>query len=386
MLECPLADILKVATNYLSYFEKLSTLFMKLGTSWALHEDFAQLFPRSEILQTHFYEYLIVLMRLCNNIVVFGQKKVSAQLISSLGTSFDSEFGAIQKELDQWGYLIQQQCQLQAMKTINSAEKSRLYDLKQRVLRRLSPFQSDFETRWRRQRKRGTCKWIFDTQIFKDWESTRTSATLCVSGKLGSGKTVSMANIVARTDLEQPCAYAFCASQEPNSMKAANILGTIAFNLLDHVPEKAVAWGEAETSKAMTNNFDPESIIDFVLDILPNDRMYIVLVDGLEECSDADMTDVISGLCRLTQNRDVLLCYSSRSDSHLYHVATQYFQPKLSISHDDFSHDAELETYIVEEVTRRNATRHLSPELEELVKNQLIVGAQGMSVDNTPCE
>lgn len=367
----------------MGYFEKLSTLFMRLGTSWALHEDFAQLFPRSEILQTYFCEYLVTLMKLCNKVVVFGHKSTGAQLFSSLGSSFDSEFGSIQKELDQWGCLIQQQCQVLAMKIANGAEKSRSHDVKQRILRRLSPDQSDLETRWRRQRKKGTCEWIFDNPIFKNWKSMETSATLCVTGKLGSGKTVSMANIVARTDLEQPCAYAFCASQEPTSLKATSILGGIAFSLLDHLPPEAMIWGDAEQFDAMINTFDPESIINSVLGLLPVDGTYIIIVDGLEDCSGADITDVISGLRRLAQKRVVLLCYSSRSDSRFQHVAKQNLKPEFLISHDDSNHDAELESYIVKEVTRRNASRHLSSDLEELVKKQLIIGAQGMSVSNT---
>lgn len=367
-----------MAANYLSYFEKLSTLFMKLGTSWALHEDFVQLFPRSEILQTYFFEYLVVLVKLCNKIVVFGQKKAGAQLLSSLGSSFDSEFGAIQKELDQWGCLIQQQCQILSTKMATGAEERKIHSLKQRILRRLSPHQGDFETRWRRQRKKGTCDWIFNTEGFKGWRAMQTSATLCISGKLGSGKTVSMANIVARTNVGHPCAHAFCASQESSSLKATEILGSIALSLLDQLPAEAIAWREAERHNATISSFDAERIIDFVLGLLPKDRTYIVVTDGLEDCSDADMTDVMSGLCRLIKNRTVLLCYSSRSDSRFHHVAKQHLAPEFLVSHDDFNHDAELEAYIVDEVTRRNATRHLSPDLEELVKKQLIIGAQGM--------
>lgn len=380
MLKCLSADTLEIAANYLSYFEKLSTLFMRLGTSWALHEDFAQLFPRSEILQTYFCEYLIVLMKLCQKVVVFGQKSTGAQLFSTLGSSFDSEFGTIQKELDQWGCLIQHKCQVLAMKIATGAEQSRSHDLKQRILRRLSPFQGEFETRWRRQRKKGTCEWIFDTPGFKDWKSMRTSATLCISGKLGSGKTVSMANIVARTDLKQPCAHAFSAAQEPDSLKAASILGSVAFNLMDHLPAEAIAWKKAENFDAMVNTFDPESIISFLLDLLPTDGTYIVIADGLEDCSDADLKDVISGLRRLNKDRTVLLCYSCRSGSRFQYIARQYLTPEFFISLDNVNHDVELESYIAEEVTRRNATRHLSPELEELVKKQLILGAQGMSV------
>ncbi|KAI7788245.1 hypothetical protein LA080_012312 [Diaporthe eres] len=286
---------LTIATNYMNYFEKLSTLFMRLGTSWALHEDFAQLFPRSEILQAYFCEYLIVLMKLCNKVVVFGRKNIGAQLFSSIGSSFDSEFGTIQKELDQWGCLIQQQSQLLAMKIATGAENSRFYDLKQRTLRRLSPHQQDFETRWRRQRKKGTCEWIFNTPSFTDWKFMQTSGTLCIS--------------------------------------------------------EAIAWREAEQFDAMISVFDPESIVNLVLALLPMDRTYIIIVDGLEDCFDADITDL---------------------------VAKQHFEPEFSISHDDVNHDAELESYIVKEVATRNTTRHLSPELEELVMKQLILGAQGM--------
>lgn len=370
----------QIATSYLTYFEKLSTLFMRLGTSWALHEDFARLFPASQELQAYFCEYLVVLMKLCNKIVVFCQKKTGAQLLSSLGSSFDSEFGPVQKELDQWGCLIQQQTQILVTKMATSAEKGKFQGFKQKMLRRLSPDQNDFETRWRRQRKKGTCGWIFDSPTFRNWESMRASSKLCVSGKLGSGKTVSMANIVAQTDLEQPCAHVFCAAQEPSSLKATMILGSIAFNLLDHLPSEAVSWREAQKNIGTISSFDPERIIDFLLTLLPEERTYIIIADGLEDCSDADMTDVLVGLDRLAQNRTVLLCYSSRSDSRFHHIAKRRLQPEFFISLDDSNHDTELQAYITDEVTRRNATRHLSPDLEELVKDQLIIGAQGMSV------
>lgn len=359
---------------------------MKLGTSWTLHEDFAQIFPLSKVLQAYFCEYLIVLMKLCNKVIVFGQKNIGAQLLSSFGSSFDSEFGATQKELDQWGCLIQQQTQLLATKIAAGAENGRFQNLKQRLLQRLSPHQNDFETRWRRQRRKGTCKWIFDTPSFKDWKSMRKSAAICISGKLGSGKTVSMANIVARMGLVQPCAYVFCAFQEPNSLKAPNILGTIAYNLLDNLPTDNIIWREVEESNSRFNTFDPESIVDFILGLLPTDRTYVIIADALEDSSDDDISDVIHGLRRLMQHRLVLLCYSSRSDSKFQLMAKQHLTPEFSVSHDDHKHDDELEDYIVEEVTRRNATRHLSPKLEDLVKKQLIAGAQGMLVTNAPYE
>lgn len=370
--------MIQIATSYLSYFEKLSSLFMRLGTSWALHEDFSRLFPASEVLQTFFCEYLVVLMKLCNKVVVFCQKGTGSQLLYSLGSSFDSEFGSIQKELDQWGCLIQQKTQLLATKMATNTHKGRFQDLKQRLLRRLSPHQNEWEFRWRRQRKKGTCKWIFDSQSFKDWKSMERSATLCVIGKLGSGKTVTLANVVARMNLDQPCAHAFCASREPTSLDATHILGSIAYNLLDNLPAEATSRRKVEENQSKL--FEPESIIKLLLSLLPKDRKYIIIADGLEDCSSDDIDDVLHGLCRLMQNRVVLFCYSSRSDSRFQQVCDQKLAPNFSVSHDDINHDVELQAYILEEIDRRNETRHLPPELEDLVKQQLVIGAQGMSV------
>lgn len=128
------------------------------------------------------------------------------------------------------------------------------------------------------------------------------------------------------------------------------------------------------------NAFDSVSIMDFILGLLPKDKRYVIIADGLEDVSDAEITDVILGLRRLMQHRIVLLCYSSRSGSRFHRLANDQITSAFSVSHDDFKHDEEIEAYIVEELIRRNATRHLSPDLEELVKKQLLVGAQGMSV------
>ncbi|KAG8158663.1 hypothetical protein KVR01_011785 [Diaporthe batatas] len=368
---------LTIATNYLGYFEKLSTLLMRLNTSWTLHEDFSRLFPTSEVLQAYFCEYLVVLMRLCNKVVMFCRRKTGAQLLSSIGSSFDSEFGPVQKELDQWGYLIQQQTQVLATRLVVDSQQDKFYNLKQQLLWRISPHQNEFETRWRRERKKGTCGWIFDTSSFEGWRSSQTSATLCISGKLGSGKTVFMANLVARMNLEQPCAYVFCASQEAISTKAEHILGSIAFNLIGNLPTEETSH-RILAQNDIKQAFDPETIIDLLLRLLPKDRRYIIIADGLENCPDVDLHDVLLGLRRLSQNRLVLFCYSSRSNSRFQQVADEQLAPGYFVSHDNSNHDEELDAYIVAEVTRRNTTRHLSPDLEELVKRQLISGAQGM--------
>lgn len=369
-----------MATNHLNYFEKLSCLFMRLGTSWALHEDFVQLFPRSEALQTYFCEYLIVLMTLCNKIIVFSNRSTTSQLFSSMGMSFESEFGMIEKELNQWGLLIQQSAQIQATRVMNGAEMNRIEGLKQQVLRLLSPHQAEFVSRWRRQRKLGTCQWIFDTPSFSDWKSMQSSTTLRVTGKLGTGKTVTLANIVARTAIEHQCAYAFCASLEPSSLNARDVLGTVGFHMIDSLPKGTISWTSVEGIVARINTFDTQGLVDFILRLLPADQRYFIVMDGLEDIPDAELSDVLLGVRRLMKERVILLCYSSRSHSRFCRIADEQLTPRFSISHEDLGHEIELEAYIVEELNRRNSTGSLAPDLLDLVKKQLLMGAQGMSV------
>lgn len=372
----------QTATNYRGYFERLSSLFMKLGTSWDLHNDFAQIFPQSQALQSFLCEYLIVLMRLCRKTVAFSNKSFAGQVWSSLGASFDSEFKPLQEEMDKWGLMIQHKTQQLATVCVVDAEMFRRRDYKQRMLRLLSPNQSQHVTTWRRHRRKGDCKWIYQTEAYKSWLTLDASSTLCISGKLGSGKTVTLANIVAQINMHQPCAFFFCTFKEPESLKAANILGSIAFHLLDSIPGDDSTWDvlarqEDTTSRVLTST----GIIHLLADLLPENARHVLVFDGLEDCPNDEITEVIHGIRRLMARRVVILCYSARSGSMFQRLTVQELAPKFSLSLDGEMHDQAIEAYINKELARRiqsSQTGIFSDRLEKLVKKQLLAGAQGM--------
>lgn len=378
----PDAADFQTATNFRGYFERLSSLFMKLGTSWELHNDFSQIFPHSEALQTFLCEYLIVLMRLCRKAVLFSNKSLAGQLWSSLGASFDSEFKPLQEEMDKWGLMIQYKTQQLAMASVVDADKFRRRDYKQRTLHLLSPNQSQHITTWRRHRRKGDCKWIYQTAAYKSWISEDASSTLCISGKLGSGKTVTMANIVGQINMHQTCAFFFCTFKDQESLKATSVLGSIAFHLLDSIPGDNSIWDvlsrqEDTGSRVLTST----GIIHLLIELLPEHSKYVVVFDGLEECPYDEVIEVINGLRRLMARRVVLLCYSARSGSVFQHLAAQNLDTKFSISLDNEMHDEEIKAYITEEVARRKQTNQsglFNDELVEMVKQQLLAGAQGM--------
>lgn len=355
---------------------------MKLGTSWELHNDFAQIFPQSEALQAYLCEYLIILMRLCRKAVLFSNKSLAGQLWSSLGASFDSEFKPLQAEMDKWGLMIQYKTQQLAMESVVDADKFRRRDYKHRTLHRLSPNQSQHITTWRRHRRKGDCKWIFQTAAYKSWMAEDVSSTLCISGKLGSGKTVMMANIVAQISMHHTCAFFFSTFKDEESLKAANILGSLAFHLLDSIPGEDSTWDAlSRQDDALSRALTSTAIIRLLTDVLPEHAKYVLVFDGLEDCPNDEITEVIYGLRRLMARRKVLLCYSARSGSMFQRLTVQKLAVEFSLSLDAEMHDEEIKAYITKEIDRRKQTSQpglFSDELLALVKQQLLVGAQGM--------
>ncbi|KAK7697028.1 hypothetical protein SLS64_013984 [Diaporthe eres] len=321
-------------------------------------------------------------MRLCRKAVLFSNKSLAGQLWSSLGASFDSEFKPLQEEMDKWGLMIQLKTQQLATASMVDADKFRRRNYKQRTLHLLSPNQPQHITTWRRHRKKGDCKWIYQTAAYKSWIAEDKSSTLCVSGKLGSGKTVMMANIVAQINMHQTCAFFFCTFKDQDSLKATAVLGSIAFHLLDSIPGDDSTWDvlsrqDDTVSRVLTS----AEIINLLTNLLPEHAKYVLVLDGLEDCPNDEITEVIHGIRRLMARRIVLLCYSARSGSMFQRLTVEKLAAKISISLDEEMHDEEIKAYITEEIARRKQTSQpglFSDELVELVKQQLLAGAQGM--------
>lgn len=386
--------------SFLSYFDKLSTLFLRLGTSWSLHERFAELFPQSKVLQDYLCEYLIVVVGLCRRVVTFTKKSSASKFFATLGSSFEDEFSPIQKEMDQWGYILQKQAEHLAIKLnikqgersldllsslsshiSSESRKARAEAFNYQVIHSLSPGQSQYEKTWRRHRAKGTCKWIFEHESYKRWSSkSTTSATLVLEGKLGSGKTVAMANLVTQmhTTIKIPTAYFFCDFKEPDSLKAINILRSIAYHILDSIRRDDINWESImrRWNSVFPNLTSPDDVVVFLLRLIPVYQHYSIILDGLESCDLEEATEVLDSLRRLMDARLIHLCYSTRS-------RFRDFQARLpsqtfSINLDEAAHHEEIELFIRQEISRRNENGELEPELVSLAVKQLVAGSQGM--------
>ncbi|KAK3693436.1 hypothetical protein B0T22DRAFT_487138 [Podospora appendiculata] len=385
--------------GHYGYFEHVSELLMRLTTSWSIAQDFAQHFPSSTELQTYLVEYLIRVVRLCHKIILVSNRSAHALLAASLFSSFELEFQPAQQELDQWGVLIEKKfaslsTQLtleghaaaakrsQSLRALVSskARKQRLYDQQRRLLDNLSPDQGYFESIWRRERKNGNCVWLLDTPNYKSWK-TEEPSTLLITGHLGGGKTVALANIAADVSVDKNgCAVFFCKQEDPGTLKSSAIIGSIAYQMIQSNLAKC-SWETLDKDfQKLAMLMDVESITEFLPGFLPKHKQYFVVVDGLEDCPTQELEEIMETLQSLWSRMKLSLCFSCRPDSKTEQATERIFKVHHRLFINDAGRDIEIHNFIKAEVARRNSSRKepLGGDLESQIVEQLTLGAQGM--------
>ena len=114
---------LLAASNFSSYFEKVSNLLMIVGCTCPRLVDFGLLYPASDRLHKSLYEYYTEAVRLCQKIVEFTKKPGIVQFSKTLFSPFEAQFGPIQKALERLGRNVQGEISL-AAKSQQSEEAS----------------------------------------------------------------------------------------------------------------------------------------------------------------------------------------------------------------------------------------------------------------------
>ncbi|KAF7507921.1 hypothetical protein GJ744_009955 [Endocarpon pusillum] len=318
---------LLLSVNFFSYLEKLSTLLMTVGRSAPRYQEMALLYSRSKNLQSHLSEYFIVVVHLCHQLLKFTQKSTLGQITSTLS---DSDMKTYQSELDLWAGTIKEEVDLlMARKIEEEAEKnsrfralsskvSKSVSLQQKIETKLFVLNScsmyDYEATWKQTRKVGNATLFNQTAEYQDWKGRTDSCTLMYTGKLGSGKSVSLANIVDDLNLhvrkkDIVVAYFFCRHDVSESLKARTVIGSLARQLLLSVPDLTKVVGLlGEASPAL----DFEGLFRLLQRALPPKCKAYFILDGLDECNDVERNIMISQLRKLQEIFALLLCVSLR--------------------------------------------------------------------------
>jgi hypothetical protein len=347
-----------------SYLEKLSGLLMNAGRSAPRYENMALLYPRSKILQSHLAEYFIVVVGLCHTTFKFIRKSTIGQFTSSLG---DSELKSHQSNLELWANSIKEEISmLVAEKIGEEAQENTLFralmskgsksmSIEQklrnrlRVLNILSTY--DYETPWKQARKTGNATLFNRTPDYQDWRGQEASCTLLYKGKLGSGKSVLLANIVDDLNLYVPrkdiiVAYFFCCYDIPESLNAGTIIRSLVRQFLVSIPEFDIP---AKFLNDTTSAPDFDDMFSLLLSALPSKFRAYLILDGLDECDDSERIILTQQLRRLQDKFTMLVCISFRLEPDMvFKLNPKDFTALRSISMSEDNPD--IETFINEEL------------------------------------
>ncbi|KAI9763674.1 MAG: hypothetical protein M1839_006322, partial [Geoglossum umbratile] len=381
--------------NFSSYLEKLSTLLMTVGCSAPRYQMMALLYSPSKNIQSYLSEYFIVVVRLCYQVLKFTKKSTFGQFASTLS---DSDIKIYQLELDRWANTIKEEANLLIAKKIDeeaqenfqfralSSKYSESVSLRRKMKTNLRVLDLcsiyDYETTWKQTRKIGSATLFNQNAEYQDWKSRADSCTLIYTGKLGSGKSVLLANIVDDINLHvqsksHVVAYFFCQHDIPESLKARTIFGSLARQLLRPIPDLAMV---AEILDKTTSALDFERIFTLLQRVLPPDCKAHFILDGLDECDYAERKMLIQQLRKLQETFTLVLCVSIRlgSEDALIFSSEQFIAARITSIPDE---NSDIETFIEAELANCIESKELEigdPRLILKIQDALLEGSQGM--------
>lgn len=371
-----------------THADKLSSLFMNIGRSAPHQEAIALVYPRSAKLRSYLAEYYIVVVNLCRYLFEFGQKSAVQQFASSLKVSY---LETIQAGLERWASSIKEQMALNEVQEssqsrlltkemFKSATQQQIHALNMRVLDFCSTY--DHERTWKQLRKVGNASFFEQHEQYKDWRDHSHPCTLLYTGKLGSGKSVLLANIVDDLSLLNAkervlVAYFFCRHDVPESLKARTIVGSLARQLLCTITDLSLP---AKSCQNLHIVGDIDKVLRLLLQGFSSPIKVYFVIDGLDECDSEDREGLLEALRVIQEKLEVRICISFREEpnSDLQSISSQLVSACLVPIPLD---NPDIEAFIKADLERCLQKECLTlgdPRLKFEIQDALLEGSQGM--------
>lgn len=366
-------------------------LFMNIGRSSPRYEKLGLLYPQSKDLQSCLYEYYTVIVRLCHDLFKVTQKSVLIQAWHFLGESdvktYESDLESLAKAMNEEVNLLMARGIEKQKSKLSSLSKHSEFSLHQhkqklhfQVLESCSKY--DHQQVWKQVRKSGTSVLLDQSPIYQEWKDRDISSTLVYKGKLGSGKSVLLANIVDDLNIHVqnrniPVTYFFCRHDIDESLKTRTILGSLARQLLlGSIPDNVVSDFNGRPPSVLD---DDEIVLLLQRALEPTFRAYFVL-DGVDECDRDERKTLCHHLHRLQKIFALQVCFSFRieadTDQEL-DLGTFVNCSVLTIPENN----PDIDGYIYSELERRIESRQLAlgnPTIALEIRDALQEGAHGM--------
>lgn len=322
----------------------------------------------------------------------FTKKSTVGKFTSSLN---DSDLKSHQSELEVWATSIKEEVNLllaervegeaqkhegfRALWTRESKSSSIEAKLKARLrfLDQISTY--DYETSWRQIRKVGNATIYTQATEYQDWKGQAKSCTLLYTGKLGSGKTVLLANMVddlnlSVQDQNTVVAYFFCRHDVATSLSTKTVIRSLVRQLLNFIPDLTEA---ASVLNDTILDPDFETVLNLLLP--PTFKAYFVL-DGLDEFDGNERAELLSALQDFQLRINLLLCISVRQnpDDPVKLQSEKFIVPWSILIPDE---NPDIVTFIDRELEDCIESHKLvmgQPELVLEIRDALLQKSQGM--------
>ena len=330
-----------------SYFDALSTMLMNVGQSAPRHEKYALLYPASASLRQELCNYFSVVIDLCRSAVLFIRKPFVSQALHALRKPFDDEFGKFRNDLSKFADAVRDEVSLAAkqQQSLDSIEAARerkenslfrragaifqqeaVHQLEENKKWRELGFRSRFlnscstynyETALNQARRKGRSSWLFGTNEYREWKLSDSNSVFLCSGIVGAGKTVLSSSVVEELLITKGAdvlvGYFFCRDDDLESLKAREIMGSIARQFLSGMWGRSFNMVDRDLDGITLNT---EQIVAHLLRILPLKGQYIIVLDGLDECEPREayqLFEILQSLFR-SSTQIFKLFWTGRSD------------------------------------------------------------------------
>ncbi|KAJ9664651.1 hypothetical protein H2201_005165 [Coniosporium apollinis] len=414
-----------IASNFTSYFDKLSTLFMGFNKLCPRFDEYRILYPQSPRLQTALCDFHASIIRCCKQALQALQRPWSAQVVNALWRSFQTEFEPYEaevkrcsKEVKEEIYLANAQAahqdqQLVRLEQEAASKHRRAADLffqgagkendesrrwrvqrderksrkhRQQLLDSLSTY--DYLAAFKQARKKrhgNTTQWLTRTSEMDRWLNDPGCPVFWCSGKLGSGKTVLTTNVVDHLFLNRHgpdvcISFFFCRFDEAVSLKAETILRSVIRQSLNvaNLPKDIESSLERISQNPSSGTKELQALLE---SLIAMSRAYYIVIDALDECEKYErdiVLDVLQSVVTSSQSKAKILLASRDSIGEEIKRRFPSLQ-RVSTSSSDAQFDIAI--YTREAIDEKLRNRDLVVGNDDLVKeiqDALIQGAQGM--------
>ncbi|KAJ5930832.1 hypothetical protein N7466_006325 [Penicillium verhagenii] len=413
-----------VASNVASYFDKVTNMIKDIGLFCPTFHQFGQLYHGHVGLQNALCQYYAVIVDTCTRIIEVSRRPASIQTFCLIWNPFESEFKpfldrlmAAKQHIDLQVSLASKQADQEAKNLLEHESKENslfrpsalnllkksthqqdearqwqinrakreIASLKIKIQRDLCPV--DHMQPWKRtlkQRVHSTAEWLIHQPAFIEWRDSPRSTIMWCSGTMGMGKTVLMSNVVSH--LHSFCrqtnsvAHFFCMAENKESLSARNIIGSIARQLLDSLIQTS-SHDHLLSIQSEVQSLDTDETVEFLLSKLKINHSYYIILDGLDECEQAQIRGIAKALEAIFQSKTLKLKIICAGRPDLDRDLFKAIRPEFRIVIDEEKLSIDMDRFItatLDECLQEELLVIQDPNIVLTIADALRKGARGM--------